>query len=267
LLRKNSEWLREIYITVKLYNLSAKMLGFVIVGTLIGCKSSGGNGEIPPAHQPRSTKAGRKLISINRNIRIHDRLELFVTEDARFNRVYAVRENGDIIIPIVGRIPVAGVSVKEAEKRVKEALEDGQLQKATVIVDRLIYWWWDRDGRGRPGYGGGGGGISIGLPGGNGGGASNDKISFFLTGKVNSPGQKSLPLPEGRPLGVYEAILMSGGLGRFGDAKKVHIMRVGKSGKRVKVHVNVKKIMEGELADMPIGEGDVIVVPEKVFGF
>ena len=48
-----------------------------------------------------------------------------MTEDARFNGVYGVREQGDIIIPIVGRIPVAGVSVKEAEKRVKEALEDG----------------------------------------------------------------------------------------------------------------------------------------------
>lgn len=45
-------------------------------------------------------------------------------------------------------------------------------------------------------------------------------------GEIRSPP----PDPEGRPLGVYEAILMSGGLGRFGDAKKVHIMRVGKGG-------------------------------------
>lgn len=248
------------------------MFGFVLVGALapIGCKSTGGNGEIPPPHQPRSAKPGTSVISINKNIRVYDRLELFVTEDPKFNGVYSVREQGDIIIPIVGRIPVEGVTVKEAEKRVKEKLEEGQLKEATVIVDRLLWPWSWNAGAGGPGYGragAGGRGISVGLPGSSGESSSGDKISFFITGKVNSPGQKSLPLPEGRSLGIYEAILMSGGLGRFGDPKKIHVMRVGKNGKRVKVGVDVKKIMEGELADMPIGEGDVIVVPEKVFGF
>jgi protein involved in polysaccharide export with SLBB domain len=214
---------------------------------------------------------------VTKEIKMYDRLELFVTEDPQFNGVYTVRESGDIIIPIVGRIPVEGSSVEEAEKTIKERLERGQLQKATVIVDRLLRWWWFNDNHNR-GYGGYVGygdhdfansrrGISNGLFGGNDKTSAGDEVSFFLTGKVNSPGQKSLPLPEGRPLGVYEAILMSGGLGRFGDPKKVHIMRMGKGGKRVKVGVDVKKIMEGELADMPIGEGDVIVVPEKVFGF
>lgn len=49
--------------------------------------------------------------------------------------------------------------------------------------------------------------------------------------------------------------------------KKYTSCGLARAGKRVKVGVDVKKIMEGDLADMPIGEGDVIVVPEKVFGF
>ncbi len=125
------------------------MLGFVLVGLLVGCKSGvDPNGEIPPAVQKRSAKPGEpgepeaRLYKVTKDIKSYDRLEIFVTEDPQFNGVYTVRESGDIIIPIVGRIPVEGSSVEEAEKTIKEYLEQGQLQKATVLVDRLLRWWW-----------------------------------------------------------------------------------------------------------------------------
>ena len=48
------------------------------------------------------------------------------------------REAGDIIIPRLGRIKVAGLSVKATEGRIASALESGQqIANANVIVDRL----------------------------------------------------------------------------------------------------------------------------------
>lgn len=185
------------------------------MGLLVGCKSGvDPNGEIPPAVQARSAKPGEsgepeaRLIKVTKDIKMYDRLEIFVTEDPQFNGVYTVRESGDIIIPIVGRVPVEGFSVEEAEKTIKERLERGQLQKATVIVDRLLRWWWFNDNHNR-GYGGYVGygdhdfgndrrGISNGLFGSNGKTndqtSGGDEVSFFMTGKVSSPGQKTLPL-------------------------------------------------------------------------
>ena len=89
----------------------------------------------------------------------------------------------------------------------------------------------------------------------------------YMTGMVQKPGQHMLTVPEGRPLGVYEAILISGGLGRFADEQKVYVTRMDKNRVRHRIPVNVRLIRQGSAPDPAVGQGDVIVVPEKVFGF
>ena len=251
--------------------------GILMLGIIGACKSREVYvGEIPPPLLPTSEELEEEHISEEYDLIVGDRLQIFVKEDPKFNKIYHIREHGDIIIPELGSIPVAGLSVEEAQDIVKERFEDGYLVKATVIVDRLIHWWWIPEG-GRhatgimTGYGDRGrregearstvSALGIGSRMGAG------KITVFVTGKVNRPGEQHLDITKDHSLGVYDAILKSGGFGRFGDPKKVHIMRVGKDGKRVKFGVDVKRIMNGEVQDTPIGHGDIIVVPEKVFGF
>lgn len=190
---------------------------------------------LPPAQSSQRVKEDP--------INVGDQLQLFVQEDKQFNSTYEVRERGDIIIPVVGRIPVLGLSVPAAELRVKEYLERSQLKTATVIMDRVM----NRDAP-----------LST---------DGSRQILVYMTGAVNRVGQHRLSIPSGRPLGVYEAILISGGLARFANEQQVNVLRVDKDGKRHRVPISIRPIMKGEIPDPPIQEGDVIEVSEKVFGF
>ena len=181
----------------------------------------------------------------NGSIAKGDELELFVKEDPVFNGKYRVRERGDIIIPEIGRIPVAGLDVSSAERRVASYIEKGQIKNATVILDRISDLGNDLSTEGVGGR----------------------KMLVYMTGTVAKPGQHMLTIPEGRSLGVYEAILISGGLSRFADEQKVYVNRMDSKGIRHRIPVNVRLIRQGNIPDPAIGYGDVIVIPEKVFGF
>lgn len=216
----------------------------------VGCKSSDlDSGDIPPARLPEALSADSySSPAYSAPVEAGDILELFVEEDNSFNGRYSVRERGDIIIPTVGRIPVAGMSVSDAGVHVRSKLEATHLKKASVIIDRV--------GRAQS-------------PAGNGGGhsASGQSIRIFMTGKVNRPGQHRIPVSESGSVGVYEAILIAGGVSQFGDLQKVHLLRSDESGKRRRVPVDIRSIEKGLAVDPPIGDGDIVVVPEKIFGF
>jgi len=216
---------------------------------LVGCKSLEGefSDNPPPPRVPEAPAAVQTGggASPSSPIRAGDTLELYVEEDATFNGAYRVREQGDIIIRPVGRIPVAGMSVSQAESRIRAKLQESQLRQATVSLDRV--------GRARedppPAA------------------ASSASLRIFMTGQVARPGQHRVPVPESGHLGVYEAILLAGGLSSFPDLRKVHLLRSDAEGKRHRIPVDVEKIERGQIADPPIGDGDVVVVPEKIFGF
>jgi len=196
-----------------------------------------GNATTPPSHSIGKKDTAPAL----RDIAIGDRIEVFVREDPSFNEIYPVRESGDIIIPKVGRIRVAGLSIFEAETKIKSALEPNQLQTATVIVDRL-------QNKTRTPSGAAG-------------------IIIYLTGKVKAPGQHTIPTTGSRSVGLYEALLIGGGTTKFADIQKIHALRSGTGGLKSKIRMNVKGINQGESADIPARSGDIIVVPERIFGF
>lgn len=176
-----------------------------------------------------------------------DFLELFVKEDATLNSSYPVRDGGYIVIPRAGRIMVAGLSRNEAEAKVKQVLQQTQLTEATVLVERtskraaLVA----------------AGGLSL----------STSKIMIYVTGAVFKPGTHNIPLPEGKNLGVYEALLISGGLARLAQDQRVEVIRADSTGKRHRALIDVRKIRQGLASDPAVAEGDIIHVPEKVFGF
>lgn len=196
------------------------------------------SGDTPPASIPPAVKRVD-----NDSIAVGDRLELFVKEDPAFNNTYRVRERGDIIIPDIGRIQLKGLSVEAAEQRIESHIERGQIKDATVILDRIREQ---------------GSGPSV---------AGASRMLVYMTGAVKRTGQHMLTVPEGRPLGVYEAILISGGLAQFADEQKTHVLRMDSKRVRHRIPVNLKLIRQGLAPDPAVGQGDVIVVPEKVFGF
>jgi protein involved in polysaccharide export with SLBB domain len=207
---------------------------------LVGCSQETpaiGNAVITPS----DATGTKKIHSAPRDISIGDRIEIFVREDASFNAIYSVRESGDIIIPKVGRIKVSGLSIPEAETKIKGALEPDQLQVATVIVDRLQYRHHSPSGKA--------------------------SMIIYLTGKVRAPGQHSIPINGETRIGLYEALLIGGGITKFADIQKIHALRTGKGGLKTKISMNVRGINQGKAADLPARSGDIIVVPERIFGF
>lgn len=176
-----------------------------------------------------------------------DSLELFVKEDATLNGSYPVREGGYIVIPRAGRIQVAGLDRGQAEAKVKEVLQKTQLTEATVLVERTA--------------------LNGGLAQGATPIAAMPKVMVFLTGAVPRSGAHHIPLPKGRPVGLYEALLITGGMNKFAREDRVEIFRTDGAGRRRRAVVDLRPIRLGQADDPPVGEGDVIHVPEKVFGF
>jgi len=244
--------------------LTRTRIYFSLVFVLLfgGCKSTDfaeavPSGDYPPPSIPvpepaqTSARASVSRPSPGGSIRPGDSLELFVEEDDAFNGTYPVREHGDIIIPSVGRIQVAGLSIGSAGSRVKTELESRHLKKATVILDRV----------GRASVVEESATAAAVAP------QAAPKLTIYIQGKVNRPGQHRIDLPPSGHLGVYEATLIAGGLSNFADPAKVHLLRNDHEGKKRKIPVNIANIEKGLEKDPAIGNGDIVVVPEKVFGF
>lgn len=173
-------------------------------------------------------------------IKIGETVEVFVLEDPQFNGIYKVREKGDIIIPKVGRIDVAGLSPNGAQQKIKGILEGSQLKTATVIADRLS--------------------SPVGTN-----FAETPKMLIFVTGKVARPGQHLIAIENGSTIYAYEALLIAGGIAPFADERKAYILRRNSGGARQRIDLDIRSIRQGSASDIPLSEGDMICVPEKRF--
>lgn len=217
----------------------ARWTAFALVAALIGGCSSPREAEAPFVGQPAQKKPEARASGA---ISAGDQIDIFVMEDESFNGRYLVRASGYAILPKVGRVAVAGMSQAEAESSVKRALEASQLRKATVILERAT--------------------VSAEAKHEEQGG-----LSVVLTGTVSRPGTMVVPLIQGRQPGVYDAILRAGGFARFADPSNVHILRKDAAGRNRRIKADVNRIKNGQAADIPLEDGDVIEVPEKWIGF
>lgn len=175
-------------------------------------------------------------------------VEVFVAEDELFNGLYQVRRGGYIIVPQIGRINLAGKDQESAENAIKQALEQNQLREATVMVERTERLA-PRDERGLiylvgeflpfP---------SLGIP-------SRLGISGFQV-----PGAQYLP--KGTPSVV--SLVLSYRTTPYADLEHVKLLRLV-TGRGLLEEVNVQSVLKGnELAsDIPLQEGDIIIVPRK----
>ncbi len=220
----------------------------IILIMFVACSvlNEGGQG-IPPPRVPKLVSSASSSVSESL-FKSGDFVELLVEEDVSFNGNFEVREGGYVLIPKIGRVEVVGLNREAVENRIRDILQRQQLKHATVYVERRL-------GPLRTNS------VSVIS-------SSESCITIFLTGAVARPGQHALPFqPGGHTPGVYEALLIAGGLAKFGDESRIRIMRLNENGMRNSVLVDIRKIRDGLTSDVPIGDGDIIQVPEKVFGF
>lgn len=163
-------------------------------------------------------------------------MDVFVLEDSSFNGTFAIRPSGDIIMPKVGRVGVQGLSLSEAEVRIKNSLQANQLRQATVIVDPGT--------RAETAAGG---------------------LTLRLSGEIVQTGRVTVRPLGDAPVSAYQAIIDSGGFKPFANKRKSYILR-NSGGGVLRINVNFEAIEMGRAEDPPMLEGDCIVVPKKVFG-
>ena len=89
------------------------------------------------------------------------------------------------------------------------------------------------------------------------------RAQVYLLGEVNRPGAVSLS--AGPDATVARLILDQGGATQFANLGKVQIQRTAPDGSKKTLVVDVGRILkEGSFEeDVPLQEGDVVIVPEK----
>lgn len=159
-----------------------------------------------------------------------ENLEIFVNEDPSFNGRYQVRRGGYIILPQVGRIPVAGKTLDGAEASVKKALQSSQLQRASVMIERIS-------------------GADV-----------ESGPLIYLSGEFKNP--RPYRIPPGTSPTLVGVILSCGGVTDKADLTRVKVMRMA-ANKGVVEEVNVQKMLDGGglPSDISLSEGDVITIP------
>jgi len=141
-----------------------------------------------------------------------------------------VTQDGYITFPLLGRIKVAGVTVQELEKTIKDLLEKDYLVSAEALV--FIEEYHPRQ-------------VSV-------------------LGEVEKPGK--FKMPEEKTMTVLEAIAMAGGFTEDALAEKTKIIRV-KNGAKETININIKYITEKGQKDKDIvlEADDIVYVPESFF--
>jgi len=187
------------------------------------------------ATSTNGAEAGPRLIAPGMQLTIS------VEEERSLNRQLVVSPAGVIDFPGAGRISAVGLTSDELADRIRQPLEKDYFKKATVTVSVDTA-------------------PSLVPPGSAG--------VVYVMGAVQKPGPIALP-SNAEAYMVLNAILAAGGLGQFADGSEVRLLRLDNEGKKIETRVNVSRIMKnGEFErDIPLRNGDWVVVPEKWISF
>jgi len=156
-------------------------------------------------------------------------VEVFGEDDLRTNG--RLNAEGNLSLPLIGSIHLAGLTLTQATSRVTELYARDYLVNPKVNVSLISY----------------------------------AKRRFTVLGQVNRPG--SFEMPEGSPGGIdlLEAVAMAGGYTRIAAPERITVRRKGAKGDEV-LKVDAKRLARGEgNKNFMVLPGDTITVGESIF--
>jgi polysaccharide biosynthesis/export protein len=171
-------------------------------------------------------------------VQVGDKLSYRVIEDRDDTKLLSVSPGGEIDVPYYGRVIVAGKSLVDARKEIKNLLEKELYYQATVVlaVEETVR----KMGAAR---------------------------QVYVVGQVRLQGSQEMPV--GEKYTVSRAILKAGGFGSFANGKKVQVVRKTPDGKGEKITVDVLSVLkDGRVEnDIELKPDDMVIVPEKLVNF
>jgi len=157
---------------------------------------------------------------------IGDQVQLSVLQQADLDRALVVRPDGSLIVPLVGAVPVAGLTIRDAEDLVRQKLR---------LFNREI------------------GDVSLTV-------TQYNALRIAVLGAVTNAGEYTFQAPPG----LWEAVRAAGGALTTANLAAVRVVRVEEGQARAHVY-DISAIMTGEgIADPQVlRAGDSVVVPTR----
>ena len=166
-----------------------------------------------------------------------DNVQIIVFNEPDLTVTQKLDPDGVVIVPLLGRTPLAALNLREAEERLEQLfISEEYLIHPQVTVTITKY---------------------------------ADQV-FYIFGEVRSPGAKTFP--EGKQtLDILEAITLGGDLTQYAKRSELLIRRpIEGENREEKIEVDLDKVLRGnnnpdttEL--IKIYPNDIIFVPERIF--
>ncbi|WP_058291129.1 polysaccharide biosynthesis/export family protein [Tritonibacter multivorans] len=168
-------------------------------------------------------------------IRSGDLLRVEVLEDTTINREVLVAPDGRISLPLAGNVSVSGITIPQAQARIRTQLASSFATEPTVVVSLLRLREPTQSSLAEP-------------------------LSIFVLGEVNNPGV--VAVEPGATL--LQALAVAGGVTDFAAVKRIQLRRVV-NGREELFYLNYQNVLDGQigLGLSKMVEGDLIVVPAR----
>jgi polysaccharide export outer membrane protein len=156
-----------------------------------------------------------------------DIMEIKVVQDEKLNTRATVSDDGQITMPLVGKVDVSGLTQREVEARIKSILEARYMTHADVSAQVVEF--------------------------------GNKPIS--VVGAVTHPGS----IGTSGNMTLIQALTQAGGLSA-GYGKTIYVLRTGQNGLTEQLAIDVEELMVAGNPDVniPLAPNDVINVPMEV---
>ncbi len=162
----------------------------------------------------------------------HLKITVYPEDDYIKGGAMEVSSEGNITLPLAGKIEVAGKSAIAAEHEIAEILARDYLVNPEVVMEVTEKY-----------------------------AAAQEKV-IVLLGQVKSPGNH--PFPKTGRFTLLQAIAVAGGFSDVANIKKIKIIRGGED-KGTVLRANADDIISGKKQDIELQDGDIINVAESIF--
>jgi polysaccharide export outer membrane protein len=140
---------------------------------------------------------------------------------------------GDLRLPMLGSVPLRGLSVRGAEEQLESLYRVQGYYKHPQVI---LYV------------------------------AQHLERTISVIGQVNRPDRIELPVGTDE-MGLAQAVAMTGGLTRIARANAIQVSRIGPDGKEQRLAINFDAYLNAEksgpVSDFRLQPGDVVFVPER----
>lgn len=190
-----------------------------------GCTETGEQSAPPPAPPAKPVDKDAKPLSESYTLRPTDLLRVSLYGEPEFNADAQVDQDGDIILPLIDRVHVAGMTLAEAQKTITEKLKRYYKEPSLTM---LILKYAER--------------------------------KVYIDGMVGRAGPVLFP-PEEK-LTLSKAISTAGGILPRGARNDVKLTRII-DGREQTITIDMSEIYSGKAADIELKENDRIYVRDS----